>query len=158
MLVKAMGAGLNVSAEVATSLSTGGFSLSKSPSSNAFDLDDLNKHNAIEHDASLSRKDYDLGGDAQAFSQEVFNETLGYFNGATDIGLEEVAAARWGRIQSSKNNNPKALYGDKQVFPSHFESSAYYLLFLNPKKGKASVKWIKTFFREFHNWVYTFRS
>jgi hypothetical protein len=148
MLVLAMGSGLNVSAEVATSLSTLGLTLSKDPSSKAFDLDDLNKHNAIEHDASLSRKDYDLGGDAQAFNEEVFNETLSYFNGATDIGLEEVAAARWGRIQSSKNNNPKALYGDKQLFPSHFESSAYYQLFLNSTKGKASVKWIKIFFRE----------
>jgi hypothetical protein len=158
MLVKAMGVGLNVSAEVATTLSAGGLSVSKRPSSNAFDLDDLNKHNAIEHDASLSREDFNLGGNAQAFSQEVFNETLSYFNGATDIGLEEVAAARWGRIQSSKNNNPRALYGDKQVFPSHFESSAYYQLFLNPNKGKASVQWIKTFFREFDNWMYTFRS
>jgi hypothetical protein len=60
MLVLAMGSGLNVSAEVATSLSTLGLTLSKDPSSKAFDLDDLNKHNAIEHDASLSRKDYDV--------------------------------------------------------------------------------------------------
>jgi hypothetical protein len=158
MLVEAIGGGLNVSAEVATSLSTLGLSLSKDPSSNAFDLDDLNKHNAIEHDASLSRKDYDLGGNAQAFNEDVFRETLSYFGGATEIGLEEVAAARWGRVQSSLRKNSKALYGDKQVFPSHFESSAYYQLFLNPKTSKASVKWIKVFFRKYLDGVYTFRS
>jgi hypothetical protein len=158
MLVKAIGGGLNVSAEVATSLSTIGLTLSKSPSSGAFDLDDLNKHNAIEHDASLSRKDYDLGGNAQAFDEGVFNETLSYFNGASEIGIKEVAAARWGRVQSSKNDNPKLLYGDKQLFPSHFESSAYYQLFKNPNTDKASVKWIKIFFRKYLNGVHTFTS
>jgi hypothetical protein len=151
MLVKAIGSGLKVSPEVSITLSTLGLSLSKDPSTDAFDLDDLNKHNAIEHDASLSRRDFNLGGNAQVFDEDVFNETLSYFKGATDIGIEEVAAARWGRVQSSKKNNPKSLYGDKQIFPSHFESSAYYQLFKNPKTEKASVKWIKIFFRKSWN-------
>ena len=55
----------------------------------------MNKHNAIEHDGSLTRMDFDLGGEDQKFCPEIFEETLSYYNGATEIGLEEVAAARW---------------------------------------------------------------
>lgn len=69
--------------------------LSKDPSSGAFDLDDLKKHNGIEHDGSLSRKDFNLGGEEQNFCPEVFAETLSYYDGAQEVGLKEVAAARW---------------------------------------------------------------
>jgi hypothetical protein len=146
VLVKALGEGLNVSAETATALATLGLSLSKDPASGAFDLDDLNKHNAIEHDASLSRRDFDLGGNAQAFDRETFQETLSFFKGATNVGIEDVAAARWGRIQSSKAQNSKFVYGANQTFPTYFESSAYFQLFKDPKTNKASVEWIKVFF------------
>jgi hypothetical protein len=148
ILLKAMGDGLNVSTEVATSLTNLGMLLSKVPGSGVFDLDDLNKHNAIEHDGSLSRKDIDLGGN-ETFDAQTFEQTLSFFKGASDIGLDEVAAARWGRVQDSVENNPKVVYGDAQRFPSHFESSAYYQLFNDPSTGKAKVDWIKTFFRTF---------
>jgi hypothetical protein len=149
ILVKALGEGLNISAEVATTLSTFGLSTSSNPASGAFNLDDLNKHNAVEHDASLSRMDFDLGNGSQDFSPAVFQETLEYFHGATEVGISEVAAARWGRVQSSKRNNPKVTYGDGQYFSSYFESSAYYQLFKDPKTGKASVEWIDIFFSKF---------
>jgi hypothetical protein len=148
MLVKALGEGLNVSTEIATTLSSLGMSLSADAASGTFDLDDLNKHNAIEHDASLSRKDFDLGGNAQAFDSDVFQETLSYFNGATNVSVEEVAAARWGRIQKSQAENSKFLYGENQRFPSYFESSAYYQLFKDPKTNLASVDWVTIFFSE----------
>jgi hypothetical protein len=146
ILVKALGEGLNVSAEAATSLSAIGVSLSSNPADGAFNLDDLNKHNAAEHDASLSRKDVDLGGASQEFSPAVFQETLSYFKGASEVGIPEVAAARWGRVQSSKRDNSNVTYGEHQYFSSYFESSAYYQLFKNSKTNKASVEWIEIFF------------
>lgn len=148
MLVKALGEAINVSSELATSLATLGVGLGSNPADGTFDLDDLEKHNALEHDASLSRKDYDLGGQDQAFCPQVFNETLSFYNGATDVGIPEVAAARWGRIQSSKANNPQFVYGEKQRFPSYFESGSYYQLFMNPATKEAPVKWIEILFRE----------
>ena len=84
-----------MSVESATHLAVVGLAISKNPASGAFDLDELKKHNAIEHDGSLTRKDYDLGGQAQEFDPEVFAETLSYFKGATEITLRDVAAARW---------------------------------------------------------------
>jgi hypothetical protein len=156
VLVKALGDGLNISPEIATALSGNGVLLSKNPSSGAFDLDDLNKHDAIEHDASLSRKDIDLGGNAN-FDARTFQQTISFYKGASDIGLDQVADARWGRVQDSKAKNPKLVYGDAQRFPSYFESSAYYQLFKNPDTGKARLDWIKIFFRRFiqcgHNYI-----
>ncbi|KAH7073411.1 Chloroperoxidase [Paraphoma chrysanthemicola] len=148
IIVKALGEGLNVSAETATLLASTGLSVSKDPASGAFNLDDLDKHNAVEHDGSLSRKDYDLGDTAQDFDPSVFAETLSYFGGKSEVGLADVAAARWGRIQCSNATNPKFTYGDPQYFPSYFESSAYFQLFKDTKTNKASVKWIDIFFRE----------
>jgi hypothetical protein len=148
MLVQALGDGLNVSPEVATTLASIGVTLSQNPASGAFNLDDLNKHNAIEHDASLSRKDIDRGGN-EKFDAQTFQQTVGFFKGASNIGLDDVAAARWGRVQDSKTRDPEVTYGDAQRFPSYFESSAYYQLFKDPNTGKAKVDWIKTFFRKF---------
>lgn len=147
-VIDAFREGLNVSEEVAKDLFGFGLSLSKDPASGAFHLDDLNKHNAVEHDASLSRKDYNLGGESQAFSPEVFNQTLSFYNGAQEIGIKEVADARWGRVQSSNKTNPKFVYGDAQHFPSYFESSSYFQLFVNAKTQKAPVELIKVFFEQ----------
>ncbi|KAF2032269.1 Cloroperoxidase [Setomelanomma holmii] len=148
MLVKALGEGLNVSAETTNMLAATGLSVSKDPESGAFNLDDLNKHNAVEHDASLSRKDFDLGGESQDFYPSVFAETLSYFNGKSEVEIPDVAAARWGRVQSSNATNPKFTYSNNQYFPSYFESSAYFQLFKDSKTNKASVEWIDIFFRE----------
>ncbi|KAH7402767.1 Peroxidase, family 2-domain-containing protein [Pyrenochaeta sp. MPI-SDFR-AT-0127] len=148
ILVEKLGKGVNLSAETATTLGMAALRLSKDPSSGAFDLDDLKKHNGIEHDGSLSRKDFDLGGEEQDFCPEVFEETLSYYGGATEIGLKEVAAARWGRIQSSKANNPAFTYGPAQQFSSYLESAVFHQLLRNPATRKASLDWIKIFFSE----------
>jgi hypothetical protein len=146
ILVEGLGEGLNVTVEVATALSYTGITVSKDPSSMKFDLDDLNAHNKIEHDGSLTRKDFDLGGESQNFCPEVFNETLGYYKGANEVGIKEVADARWGRIQNSMAHNPEFFYGTSQHFGSYFESAAYYQLFKDPETTKAKVDWIKVFF------------
>ncbi|CAO2657242.1 Nn.00g033680.m01.CDS01 [Neocucurbitaria sp. VM-36] len=148
LIVAKLGEGLDVSSEVATNLATVGLQLSEDLTSGTFDLDDLNKHNAIEHDGSLTRMDFDLGGEDQKFCKDIFEETLSYYNGATEIGLEEVAAARWGRLQSSKAHNPKFTYGPAQQFPTYLESAVYHQLLRDPKTRKASVEWIKIFFSE----------
>jgi len=153
ILIKGLGKGLNISAEVVAKLSLIGIATSKNPASGSFDLSDLSAHNKVEHDGSLSRCDFDMGGDATRFSPETFNETLSFLKGAEEVGISEVAAARWGRLQSSKAHNPKFTYGEGQYFPSYFESAAYYQLFKDPKTNKASVDWIKVFFSELDSGV-----
>lgn len=148
VVVQALADGVNVSSEISAPLAKLASTLSKNPQSGTFNLDDLNRHNAIEHDGSLSRQDDALGGDSHTFSPEIFNETLSYYGYASEIGIKEVAAARWGRIQSSKADNANFVYGEAQKFPSYFESSAYFQLLMNAATQKAPVSWIKILFRE----------
>lgn len=148
LLVERLGQGLNVSAETATILGMAAIGLSKDPSSGAFDLDDLKKHNGIEHDGSLSRKDFNLGGEEQNFCPEVFAETLSYYDGAQEVGLKEVAAARWGRIQSSRANNPAFTYGPAQQFSSYLESAVFHQVLRSPTTRTAPLDWIRIFFSE----------
>lgn len=96
MVVKALGKALNVSEETATTLAKGGLRTSSDPASGTFSLEDLRKHNMIEHDASLSRKDTSVDGDNFSFNREVFDEFLSYFKGSSGvITIPAAAAARW---------------------------------------------------------------
>jgi hypothetical protein len=66
----------------------------------------------------------------------------------SEVGIKEVAAARWGRVQASRRDNAKFTYGDSQRFSSYFESTAYWQILKDPKTGKARVDWIDILFRE----------
>ncbi|KAJ4325971.1 hypothetical protein N0V94_000336 [Neodidymelliopsis sp. IMI 364377] len=147
LLVERLGAALLLSPETAMTVSLDGMRTSSDPASKSFTLDDLNKHNIIEHDGSLSRQDHNLGGTRQ-FDPEVFKETLGYFDGKEEVGIEDLARVRWGRIQTSKNLNEEFVYGPSQRMSSYLESAILHGVFKDAKSGKAKVNWIDVFFRE----------
>jgi hypothetical protein len=94
-LVRALAMALNVSEDLAEKVATGALRTSSSATSRTFNLDDLGKHNIIEHDGSLSRKDLSVDGDNVSFNKEIFEEFLSYFNGTDRITLPAAAAARW---------------------------------------------------------------
>lgn len=94
-MAKVLTDSLNLSSELAMGLSLGGLQLSSNPGSGTFNLGDLNRHNAIEHDASLSRKDFSVDGDSRSFSEEIFCEFLGYFGNDKNLTIANAATARW---------------------------------------------------------------
>ncbi|CBX94778.1 hypothetical protein LEMA_P117810.1 [Plenodomus lingam JN3] len=147
-LVAALNTGLKVSSETATFLANAGLAIAKNPASGAFDLDEMNVHNGFEHDASLSRRDYDLGGEAQAFSWEVFNETVSYYSSKGGITVKDVADARWGRVKSSRAQNPKFSLDAKHRFISYIESAAYHAIFRDPQTRLAPLEWIVVWFSQ----------
>lgn len=148
VLVAGLSTGLKVSPETATFLAMAGLAIAKNPSSGAFDLDEMNKHNGFEHDASLSRKDYDLGGETQEFSWEVFNETLSYYTNRKDITIQDVADARWGRVKSSRAKNPKHSLDARHKFISYIESAAYHEIFRDATTRTAPLEWIVIWFSQ----------
>ncbi|KAF2110214.1 Chloroperoxidase [Lophiotrema nucula] len=147
-VVEALGASINVSVEIATTLGKAGLSLSANPAGGSFNLDDLNKHNAIEHDASLSRKDFNSGGDSHTFSQEIFDEYIGAFNGSTEITLPAAALARWNRVQTEQHRDPKFVYGPTQRFNSYLETVIYNLVLGNATTQRTPMEFVKIFFQE----------
>ncbi|GAB1314495.1 hypothetical protein MFIFM68171_04705 [Madurella fahalii] len=65
-----------------------------------FHLDDLAKHGVIEHDGSLSRRDFS-SGDNSAFAPEVWAAVASHFAGAETISIETAARARRERVFGS---------------------------------------------------------
>lgn len=149
-LVFALGKALNVSTEVANKVASAGLRTSSNPNSGTFTLEDLGKHNIIEHDASLSREDVDLGGGLD-LRKEVWEEFLGYVNGTGNgrFGLRDAARARWGRVQTSKARNPKFTYSPSGQFNSYVESAIYFELFKDPASMTTSLGFVKVFFGTF---------
>lgn len=94
----------------------GGFGLSTSSNADAsFDLDNLIKHGAIEHDASLSREDTALG-DARTFNQTIWNTVLNELHGSNVFTPAIASAARVKRVEQEFSAHPATFtYTPKEV-------------------------------------------
>ncbi|KAL1597118.1 hypothetical protein SLS60_008700 [Paraconiothyrium brasiliense] len=103
--VHALGVALNIDEEVATNLF--GFAITTNPEPNAteFSLENLGRHNVLEHDASLSRADFAITGDSVSFNRTVYDETRSYWKTDT-ITVQQAADARLARYTTSQATNP----------------------------------------------------
>lgn len=75
------------------------------PNATTFNLDQLNRHNILEHDASLSRLDA-YNGNNHLFNQRVFDETKKYWTEPI-ITAEHLANSKLARMLQSKATNPE---------------------------------------------------
>ncbi|KAI7267204.1 Cloroperoxidase [Hortaea werneckii] len=75
------------------------------PNATTFNLDQLNRHNVLEHDASLSRLDA-YNGNNHVFNQLVFDETKKYWTEPI-ITAEHIANSKLARMLQSKATNPE---------------------------------------------------
>lgn len=95
---------------------------------NTFNLDHLGRHNILEHDASLSRQDAFFGNNL-LFNETVFNQTRSHWQ--ETINVQQAAAARFARVQTSNTTNPTfGLTKVGQQF-SLGESAAYIIVLGN---------------------------
>ena len=94
LVIKQLHDALNLDTAIATTLAFAGLKLSSDPASGTFSLADLQRHNAIEHDGSMSRLDVGLGGKGE-FHQESFDEFVSGFGNATNITIPMAAKGRW---------------------------------------------------------------
>ncbi|KAL1606808.1 hypothetical protein SLS60_004215 [Paraconiothyrium brasiliense] len=83
--VKALTEGLNFNASLAELMWENAIIANPEPNATFFTLDQLNVHNVLEHDASLSRTDAAFG------SNHIFNETI--FNTSRAFWTEDVVTA-----------------------------------------------------------------
>ncbi|KAL3430675.1 putative sterigmatocystin biosynthesis peroxidase stcC [Aspergillus tetrazonus] len=118
------------------------------PASGNFNLDMLNRHNIFEHDASLTRKDFYLGGDGHTIDKPTLDEFLGYFEGKEWIDLNDAAAARYARVLDSREKNPSFLYQDQQLITSYGETIKYFRTMVDPRSNKTSAEFVRILFTE----------
>lgn len=148
MLVKAFKDSMNVSEDFTTFVGTAALPLAPDKgASGQFSLEDIRIHGGMEHDASLSRKDFAVDSDANSFSPEIFNEFLSYFNGSNDATIPLAAAARWGRVETERARNPNFTYAAGDRLNSYIQS-AIYRQSLKAPDGSVPMDWVKVWYQE----------
>ena len=138
--------------DLAKLLAVAGLAQSTNPKSGKFDLDGLNKHNAIEHDASLSRADA-FTGDNHSFNSSIFNSVLAQFHGDT-ITIQDAAKARAMRSLTESKRNRNFEFPLKQFIASNAETALY--LAAMGDATSAPVKYVKVFFGKSNISIYSF--
>ncbi|KAI1416910.1 Chloroperoxidase [Hypoxylon sp. FL1857] len=108
--VNALGNALNFDETLSRLLH--GFAVTTNPVPNAttYSLDNLGRHNVLEHDASLSRQDAYFGNPS-IFNQTIFDQTRSYWKGPI-VDLNEAVRARLARIATSNATNPTFTLSD----------------------------------------------
>ncbi|KAI0380338.1 Cloroperoxidase [Hypomontagnella monticulosa] len=142
--VAALGSALNIDQELASFLF--GFAVTTNPKPNAttFDLNHLSRHNVLEHDASLSRKDAHFGA-PDIFDEAVFNQTRAYWTGDI-IDIQMAANARVARLMTSNLTNPEFSLSQLGDDFSIGETAAYIAILGDRKAGTVPKSWVEYLF------------
>ncbi|KAK7023700.1 hypothetical protein VNI00_016588 [Paramarasmius palmivorus] len=107
-----------------------------------FSLADIALHGGIEHDASVSRQDRNLG-DHVKFNESIYT-TLANSNPATSAGMVQMA-----RLEQSKATNPNFRNTVKEFGIRNRESALYLMVMGDPETGiRAKAICGYFFFRE----------
>lgn len=124
----------------------GNKALTASSTGNAstFHLTDLNTHDLIEHDGSLSRADIGQG-DNWSFNSTIFDETKSYWTDAT-ISLTQAAQALHARQQTQKETNPEYKVPLAQHSNALGQTAMYLGLFGDYNDGNAQRDYVVYFF------------
>jgi len=91
-----------------------------------FSAKSLQKHNLIEHDASMSREDYNLGDNIH-FNKERFDLIKKYFKEQKYITLKEFTEYRYHLYKKSLKENPNFTFGVNQYFTVGAETCAIFI-------------------------------
>ncbi|KAF7535445.1 heme-thiolate peroxidase [Neopestalotiopsis clavispora] len=145
-LTQALSDGINIDPTTLAGAVQAAVSLSTTGNSSTFHLHDTLKHNAIEHDGSMSRDDVYNGGDALHFNATVWAQTTALFTEDT-ISLETAALARAARIAKAKEANPEydAINNSSAGLG---ETALYEITFGDRVEGNAPTEWVKIFFEQ----------
>lgn len=146
MLQAALSSTFNIAQDFTSETFTDALATSPDPLLGSLDLDDLNEHNVIEHDGSLSRADYHDGGDDHTFNQTIFDTVLAYFGNDTHATISTAAKARDHRIVTQKIRNSEFVYSQKTGLLSYGETALYLSALGDPETGVTPVKYIKILF------------
>ncbi|KAK1215516.1 hypothetical protein PQX77_021880 [Marasmius sp. AFHP31] len=145
MVLQASNNGFNVQRDMV--LLAAKAALLTSPLDDQFSLADIGLHRNIEHDASLSRLDRNLG-DHIPFNESIFttlstsNPGVDFYN-ATSAGQVQKA-----RLEESKSTNPKLRSTIKEFQVRSRESLLYLMVMSGDELGVAPKRFVDVFFRE----------
>ena len=107
-------------------------------------LNEIGKHGIIEHDVSITRKDY-YNGDNIRFNKKRFDKMKTFSKDGRYLTFTELAKYAVYQQKQSKKNNSKLNFGINQMLGSVAEQSVLYLLFRD-NTDNIRIDWIEYFF------------
>ncbi|KAL4782862.1 Chloroperoxidase [Aspergillus varians] len=110
----------------------------------AVDLDQMNVHNLVEHDASLSRADAYFGNN-HLFDPTVFAQTRLYWTEPI-LTTSMLANSKLARQLHSKAFNPTYTYPEETEETSHTEAGFPIIAFGDIEKGTVERRFVEYFF------------
>ncbi|KAI0133788.1 Chloroperoxidase [Xylariales sp. AK1849] len=135
---------LNIDQGLAEFLFKEALTTNPAPNATTFSLSDLNTHDILEHDASLSRQDFYFGN-PQPFNQTIFDQTRSYWKGPI-IDVKMAADARQARVNTSNSTNPTFGMSELGTEFSVGETAAYILILGNGTSGTVDKSWVEYLF------------
>lgn len=125
--IHALGTGISFDSELAGIMWDQAVIANPEPNATFFTLDNLNRHNVLEHDASLSRSDAFFGNN-HVFNQSVFDTSTVYWT--TDILTPvQIANSKLARQVTSRAYNPDYTFSTTTEEFSLGEVAAPFIVF-----------------------------
>lgn len=131
VVTKGLEDGLNFDAALTRVMFNQALPANPEPNATFFDLDMLNRHNVLEHDASLSRLDAYFGNN-HIFNQGVFDRTKEYWRDSI-ITAEDIGNSKLARMLESKATNPEYRFTNTTEAFSIGEMLAPFVAFGDPE-------------------------
>ncbi|KXX82063.1 putative sterigmatocystin biosynthesis peroxidase stcC [Madurella mycetomatis] len=144
-VIKAMKQGLNFDAALAVIMFEQAVIANPEPNATSFTLDHLNRHNVLEHDASLSRTD-DFFGSNHIFNQTIFDQTRRYWPEPV-ITPTHMANAKIARQVESKSFNPEYRFTQDVENFSLGEMAAPFIAFGDLEEATVNRALVEYFFQ-----------
>ncbi|MCJ1250555.1 hypothetical protein MMC30_007783 [Trapelia coarctata] len=111
-------------------------------------LDQLNRHGAVEHDVSLSRRDF-AQGDNHTKQEDLIAEILGAASDGKALTTEDFAKLRQQRLAQQKKDNPELVFGSMQQALAYGESAFIQTIFgMGYPKYNVPVDRLKALFED----------
>ncbi|KAF4624909.1 heme-thiolate peroxidase [Cudoniella acicularis] len=142
--INALSTALNINQTLGEFLFQAALTTNPEPNATTFSLDNLDRHDILEHDASLSRGDFYFGDD-HTFNQTIFDETRSYWT-APIIDVQMAANARLARVHTSNATNPTFGFTQLGQEFSFGESAAYILVLGDRVSGTVPRSWVEYLF------------
>ncbi|PYH44730.1 peroxidase family protein [Aspergillus saccharolyticus JOP 1030-1] len=143
-LIEALGAALNFTSSLSSVMFDMAIVVNPEPNATYFTLDQLNQHNILEHDASLSRADAYLGNN-HIFNATIFEQTRQYWTSSI-LDATMLANSKLARQITSRATNPTYTFTAKTEEFSLGEVAAPIIVFGNLTAGTVRRDLVKYFF------------
>ncbi|KAH7409513.1 Chloroperoxidase [Cadophora sp. MPI-SDFR-AT-0126] len=144
-VVHGLTTGLNFDPAVANIMWEQAIFINPEPNATFFTLDQLNVHNILEHDASISRSDAFFGNN-HVFNQSVFDTTTAFWTEET-LDANQIAMGKIFRQVVSKSTNPEYRFTASVENFSLGEMAAPILIFGDIAAGTCDRAQIISFFQ-----------